>query len=247
METPDLETSGSDYAIRFSGDVGRFFLEVQERSVIDLLKTVRGRTVLDVGGAHGQIAVPLRREGYAVTVFGSSTACHRNLAERVGQNGDFRFVTGDFLKLPFRDRSFDFVVSFRLLPHLDRWPVLIGELARVARFGVLVDYPTMWSVNLFTPLLFWLKKKIEKNTRPYTLFTTGSIRETFRRSGYGVLATRGQFVLPMALHRWAGMNRVLAAAESGARESGITDRIGSPVVLLAVRNGTLNWNREDVR
>jgi len=39
----------------------------------------------------------------------------------------------------------------------------------------------------------------------------------------------------MPLHLWTGLNRVLVAAESGARESGITDRIGSPVILFAVR------------
>ena len=149
METPDLETSGDEYATRFSGNAGRYFLEIQERAVIDLLKRVPGRTVLDVGGAHGQIAIPLRREGYEVTVLGSSTACHRNLAKRLGRDDVIRFVAGDLLNLPFRDGSFDFVVSFRLLPHVDRWNRLIEELARVARFGVIVDFPTVWSVNLF--------------------------------------------------------------------------------------------------
>jgi hypothetical protein len=114
--------------------------------------------------------------------------------------------------------------------------MLIEELSRVARFAVLVDFPTVWSVNIFTPLLFRLKKRIEKNTRPYTLFTTGSIRETFRRSGYRVLGSKGQFLLPMALHRWTGLNRVLVAAETRARESGITDRFGSPIILFAVRD-----------
>jgi len=237
MEAPDLETSGADYATRFSGDVGRYFLDVQERSVIDLLKRVPGRTVLDVGGAHGQIAVPLRTNGYEVTILGSSPACRQNLASRLGRDGVFRFVTGDLLNLPFRDRSFDFVVSFRLLPHVERWKRLIEELARVARFGVIVDFPTIWSVNILSPLLFRLKKRIETNTRPYTLFTTGSIRETFHRTGYGNFATKGQFLFPMALHRWTGMNRVLAALERVSRGSGVTDRIGSPVVLLAARNG----------
>jgi SAM-dependent methyltransferase len=237
MEAPDIETSGEDYATRFAGNAGRYFLEIQERAVIDLLKRVPGRTVLDVGGAHGQIAIPLRREGYEVTVLGSSTACHQNLAKRQGPDDVIRFVAGDLLNLPFRDRSFDFVVSFRLLPHVDRWTVLIEEFARIARVAVLVDFPTIWSVNLFSPLLFRLKRRIETNTRPYTLFATGSVRKAFDRSGYCVLATKGQFLFPMALHRWTGSNRVLVAAERISRESGVTDRIGSPVILLAVRNG----------
>jgi SAM-dependent methyltransferase len=236
MEEPDLETSGDGYATRFSGEVGRYFLDIQERSVIDLLKRVPGRTVLDVGGAHGQIAIPLRREGYEVTVYGSSTACRKNLAQRSGTDAAFRFVVGDLLKLPFRDRSFDTVTSFRLLPHVVRWTALVEELARVARHGVMVDFPTICSVNVFTPLLFRLKKRIERNTRPYTLFTTGSIQETFRRSGFRVLGAKGQFLLPMALHRWTGLSRLLVGAETWARESGISDRIGSPIILFAVRD-----------
>lgn len=237
METPDLETSGEDYATRFSGNAGRYFLEIQERAVIDLLKRVPGRTVLDVGGAHGQIVIPLRREGYEVTVLGSSTACHRNLAKRLGRDVIIRFVAGDLLNLPFRDESFDFVVSFRLLPHVHRWKRLIEELARVARFGVVVDFPTIGSVNLFSPFLFRLKRRIETNTRPYMLFTQKSVRKAFHRAGYDNFATKGQFLLPMALHRWTGMNRVLVALEGVSRGSGITDRIGSPVILLAARNG----------
>ena len=36
MEAPDIETSGADYATRFSGDVGRYFLDVQERRDVDV-------------------------------------------------------------------------------------------------------------------------------------------------------------------------------------------------------------------
>ena len=236
MEAPDLETSGADYATRFSGKVGRYFLDVQERSIIDLLKRVHGRTVLDVGGAHGQIAVPLRAHGYEVTILGSSPACHYNLTNQLGRDGVFRFVAGDLLNLPFRDRSFDFVVSFRLLPHVERWKQLIEELARGARFAVIVDFPTLWSVNIFSPLLFRLKKRIERNTRPYTLFTTGSVLKAFYQTGYRNFATKGQFLFPMALHRWTGLNRVLVSFERVSRGSGVTDRIGSPVILLAARN-----------
>ena len=170
-------------------------------------------------------------------MLGSSPACRRNLTNRLGQDGVFRFVTGDLLNLPFRDRSFDFVVSFRLLPHVERWKRLIEELARVARFAVIVDFPTLWSVNIFSPLLFRLKKRIERNTRPYTLFTTGSVLKAFHQTGYCNSATKGQFLFPMALHRWTGLNRALVALERVSRGSGVTDRIGSPVILLAARNG----------
>ena len=50
---PDVETASDDYARRFSGPVGEWFLDVQERACLDLLRPWRGGTVLDVGGGHG--------------------------------------------------------------------------------------------------------------------------------------------------------------------------------------------------
>ena len=38
-ETPDIETSSADYATRFSGNAGAFFLARQQAAVMDLLAT----------------------------------------------------------------------------------------------------------------------------------------------------------------------------------------------------------------
>ena len=35
--------------------------------------------MLDVGGGHGQLAIPLCRAGYRVTVLGSDASCRRRL------------------------------------------------------------------------------------------------------------------------------------------------------------------------
>jgi len=69
---PDVATSSDDYARRFARPVGEWFLSVQEQACLDLVRPWRGGSVLDVGGGHAQVAVPLAREGYAVTVLGST-------------------------------------------------------------------------------------------------------------------------------------------------------------------------------
>ena len=71
-EAPDIETSSENYARRFSGETGAWFLNVQENATMRMLSQYRGSTVLDVGGGHGQLAGPIAREGYQVTVLGSS-------------------------------------------------------------------------------------------------------------------------------------------------------------------------------
>ena len=128
-ETADVETATDDYASRFSGPVGTWMLEVQEHAVNTLLGAPEGRTLLDVGGGHGQLAGPLARAGWRVTVQGSDEVCARRIAPLI-KAGTVQFATGDILSLPFEDRSFDCVVSVRLLPHCERWPALIAELCR---------------------------------------------------------------------------------------------------------------------
>jgi len=46
---------------------------------------------------------------------------------------------GDALQLPFADDSFDWVVETGLLHHIRDWPQAVAEMARVARYGVLIS------------------------------------------------------------------------------------------------------------
>lgn len=233
-ETADIETSSDDYASRFSGPVGAWMLGVQEHAVRTLLGAPGGRTLLDVGGGHGQLAGPLARAGWRVTVHGSDAACARRIEPLIAA-GAVQFVAGDILALPFPDRSFDVVVSVRLLPHCDRWPALVAELCRVARQAVIVDYPTSESLNRVAPALFGAKKRLEKNTRTFTLFTHREVQAAFTASGYAAAGRIGQFFLPMVLHRALRCRSCSSALEALARAAGLTRRWGSPVVARFVR------------
>ena len=70
-ETADIHTSSDEYATRFSGAAGTWMLDVQEQITRRLLRGFEGSSVLDVGGGHGQLAIPLCRDGWRVTVLGS--------------------------------------------------------------------------------------------------------------------------------------------------------------------------------
>lgn len=234
-ETADIETSTDDYASRFTGPAGAWMLEVQERAVRTLLGAPGGRTLLDVGGGHGQLAGPLARAGWSVTVHGSDAACARRVEPLIAA-GTVHFVAGDILALPFPDRSFDCVVSVRLLPHCERWPALVSELCRVARQAVIVDYPTSESLNRVAPALFGAKRRIEKNTRTFTLFTHREVEAAFAAGGCAAAGRVGEFFLPMVLHRALRCRPCSAALEALARALGLTRRWGSPVVARFVRS-----------
>lgn len=233
-ETADIETSSDEYATRFAGKTGEWMLSVQERITLGFLSDTPEASVLDVGGGHGQLAVPLCREGYRVTVLGSDASCRRRIA-LVVDSGPCEFRIGNVIDLPFEDRSFDAVISFRLLTHCRRWPALVKELCRVTRGSVIVDYPTSQSVNCIAPALFKAKKKLEGNTRTWTLFRHEEVLREFADNGFITRRRDGQFLLPMVLHRALKCRTVSAVLENFCRKIGLTKRWGSPVIVEMVR------------
>ena len=228
-EDADLHASSDEYARRFSTTVGQWMLQIQEESLLSLLSHTT-ESILDVGGGHAQTALPLHRAGKAVTVLGSSPACAGRLTPEI-EAGSVSFKAGNLIQLPFGPRSFDTVVSFRLMSHCTAWKTLIAEMCRVAEHSVIFDYPIWCSTNVLTPLLFRIKKIIEGNTRTYTIFTTGEFVREFTGHGFTCTAMKKQFFFPMGLHRAISNPKASRFLEGVARSVGLTRLFGSPVVI----------------
>jgi ubiquinone/menaquinone biosynthesis C-methylase UbiE len=233
-ETADIETASEDYANRFSGAAGSFFLDKQTQIVRQLLADLPRARVLDVGGGHAQLAGPLAQSGYEVTVTGSSESCRARL-DRSLAPGDFTYRTCDNLNLPFSDRSFDIVLSFRLLPHVTQWQKLLAEMCRVADKCVILDYPDLRSTNILYEYLFSMKKKMEGNTRTFTLFSRQQIRRTMIDKGFGNIDFRPEFFLPMVVHRKVNNRSFSSVSETICRMIGLTTLFGSPIIFRANR------------
>jgi ubiquinone/menaquinone biosynthesis C-methylase UbiE len=234
-ETADIETSSDDYASRFNGEIGRWFLRVQEQATLQMLLPYPGATVLDVGGGHGQLMHGLVDNGYRVTVMGSSDECSARIRPYLDA-GSADFRVGNILEMPYSDQSFDVVISYRLLAHVTRWQEFLAEMARVSRKAVILDYPEVCSINYIAPYLFHLKKRIERNTRRYMRFKERELLQEFRALGFRRADRFPQFFLPMVLHRALKQPSLSAAAERLIRLIGLTDAFGSPVILKVERD-----------
>ncbi|MEO8088806.1 MAG: class I SAM-dependent methyltransferase [Gemmatimonadales bacterium] len=210
-------------------------METQTRLTLKLLRELpAGASILDVGGGHAQIAPPLVEAGYEVTVVGSDPICGARLESRLAR-GRYRFEAANLLALPYPDRSFDAVVCLRLLPHSVSWTVLIGELCRVARRSVVLDYPSARSANLLSSYLFPVKRALERNTRKFILFNPSEINSAFRERGFIVRKEQPQFLLPMVLHRWVNQSVLSRMAEAPGGLLGLTRWFGSPIIIRADR------------
>jgi SAM-dependent methyltransferase len=233
-ETPDVETASDAYAGRFAGEVGEYFLGVQAATVLDLLAPWPGGRVLEVGGGHAQLAPPLAGRGFRVTVTGSEEACRERL-DRSLPPGGFGFEVCDAGRLPFPDRSFDVVLAVRLLTHLEGWRQALAEMCRVARSGVIVDYPDTRSFNRLYGALFAWKRAVEGDTRSFLCFRPGEVIAELGRHGFGRPTVRRQFFLPMVVHRAVGRAGVSRAMEGASAGLGLTRALGSPVILRVQR------------
>jgi len=233
-ESADIETSSEEYARRFTGSAGKYFLETQSEITLDLLKGYSNTTVLDVGGGHAQLAAPLVEHGYRVVVTGSADVCRRKLDSALSSRS-FEYLTCDMLNLPFDNDSFDVVIAFRLLPHVERWPKLISEMCRVSRDTIVFDYPDSRSFNFLYGLLFDTKKALERNTRPFRLFRRREVLEILNRNRFDEVVLKPQFFLPMVVHRLLRSGAFSRSSEFVFRQTGLTRLFGSPVILKATK------------
>lgn len=234
-EAPDIFSSSAEYARRFAGPVGDWFLKVQTEGVLRLLGTDKEISILDVGGGHGQIARPLSQHGFKITVLGSSAECAFQIGDLV-KNARCRFVQGSIVDPPLPEKSFDVVTSVRIVSHLERWQDYLASLCRIARRAVIIDYPLARPVPFFSGLFFKLKRGVEKNTRTYRSFADREIVREFNKNDFILAQRYAQFFWPMVMHRVVGQPRLSAALERAAKISGVTGLVGSPVIIKMVRH-----------
>lgn len=235
-ESYDIFTSSDDYASRFDGEVGEWFLQVQEQTTLRMLRPYQNATILDVGGGHGQLTDALVRNGYRVTVLSSSEECKTRIQGFLDA-GEIDFKVGNILDMPYPDQSFDIVICYRLTAHMTRWQEYLTELARVARKVVILDYPEIRSINYIAPYLYGLKKRLEPNTRRFHCFREGQLIQVFKEVGFRPSERFPQYLLPMMLHRRLKGAALSSAAEKFFRLTGLTGLLGSPVIMKVERRG----------
>lgn len=238
-DTPDVFTASPAYAERFSGKIGTYFLNVQKKGILNFLPDLKGKRILEVGGAHAQMTRTFLDAGSEVWVQASKDVAFCQLqALQKEFPQTLHLITSSFFSLPFPDHSFDYVVSVRLISHVDKWKELISEMCRLANDLIIIDYPPCGSFNVLYPLLFRLKKWLEGNsTRTFLCFNTKVLKDVFQDNDFQVTKQIKQFFLPMAFHRtlnkFGNFVVVSILLEDIFKLIGFTHISGSPALLCA--------------
>jgi 2-polyprenyl-3-methyl-5-hydroxy-6-metoxy-1,4-benzoquinol methylase len=236
IETPDIESSTPDYRRRFAGNIGAWFLQVQDEATRKALHCADGKTALDVGGGHAQNVEVLRANGFQLHILGSDESCSQLIRNEI-LTQKLSFSTGNIVELPFDDNSYDVVLSYRMLAHIDNWQAHIASLCRTSNDMVIVDFPTKRSLNFIAEHLFSFKKKLEKNTREFALFDEADIVAEFSRHGFEPVARTGQYFLPMAMYRGLKCVGLAKMLEGFSTLLGLNQLFGSPVICGFKKKG----------
>jgi ubiquinone/menaquinone biosynthesis C-methylase UbiE len=232
----DASTAETFDARRFGGPIGEIVAASQARVLLDMVGEVAGQTVLDVGTGTGRAALLLAAAGALVTGVDASEKMLAVARQRAVEQGvQLRFLVGDAHALEFADRSFDVVVSLRVLMHTPEWRRCLAELCRVARRRVVVDYPSAASMAAIESAIRRVTHALGARNEPYRVFMSGTIAREFASHGFEIRADHRQFVLPIALHKAIGSPALTRAIENVFRRIGLLRLFGSPVTIVAER------------
>lgn len=231
--------------LRFSGPVGEYLLETQEALLMAGFSPLgsgqagaplTGCTLLDVGTGTGRAAIGLARAGATVVGVDASTQMLEVARERAAAAGvAVTFDTGDAHALPFPARHFDGAVSLRVLMHTPDWSRCVGELCRVARRRVIVDFPSMSSLAAVESAARHVRRAAGRPVEAYRVMSERSVVAAFEAHGYRVVDVHRQFVLPIALHKAVGAFGLTRGVERVLAAVGLLWLAGSPVTMVAER------------
>ena len=119
-----------------ASELGRITDGIEQQLVLELIGSVAGKCVLDVGCGDGVLSVHLAEVGGIVTGLdadGRMLAAAREHAVATGVTATF--VEGDARSLPFAESSFDLVVAITVLCFVADGEQAVKEMARVLRPG----------------------------------------------------------------------------------------------------------------
>ena len=145
-------------------------------------------SIFDVGCADGVITMRLAKMGYNMTGLDPSRIRLKDGKMEARKEGlNIEFIRGDAENLPFKENSFDYVLSMQVLQFLPNPYKAIREFARVVNLGgmVIVDVPNRYCLYYFglNRIVGFLKSRIPTFRWRSRTFSCFEMKAVFEQVG----------------------------------------------------------------
>jgi len=220
---------------RYGGPFGQYLENLEVGTYLSMMNP-KSEVILDLGAGTGKLSIPLILKSKKVLTVDSSVHMLR-VARLKSHKLNIEIITviSDAHCLSFKDRTFDCVVSSRLLMHLIDWKKGIKEICRVSRKELVIDFPSNFSFASLDILFKRIKRIFLPETQVYNNFSIGDITEEIKKNGFQVVQTRKEFFMPLTLHRLFNHPKISNKIERIFRNFYITELFGNPVTIKAIR------------
>ena len=181
----DIDCSAA--SVKNAPCISEYYLET--RPDIQALVDARGKRILDVGCAAGELGLALKRAGaLAVVGIERSTEAAQLAKDRLDQV----FVSDvEGFSLPLDEASFDCIIFADILEHtVDPWAMLVAYRRYLKPNGeVIASIPNIRFYSIIARLIFnrwgYRESGILDSTH-LRFFTLPTIKEMFERNGYRI-------------------------------------------------------------
>jgi SAM-dependent methyltransferase len=125
-----------------------------------------------VGSGSGRILASIRERDRHIKLTGIDLSEEQTkLAKKAHKGKDINFVSGNGEKLPFKDNTFDYVIFFDYLEHIEKPQKSMNEMQRVLKKGGYIYFICPAEAQG----IYWLSKKIFR--RHFKEQTAGHIQQ----------------------------------------------------------------------
>lgn len=221
---------------RYGGAFGQYLHDLELSTFLSLMGSSY-KNVLDVGAGTGKLCIPLSLKSERVVAVDFSTEMI-NVAIRKAEKRNIKLnmIVCDAQRLCFKDKTFDCVISSRLLMHLSDWRAGIRELSRVSKEALIFDLPSFVSFAGIDSLFKIFKKLIKAKGQTYNTFFIKDVASELQSHNFKIIKLRRQFSIPIYVHRRLNNPGISKKIEKFIGKFGISRLVGSTVVIKAVRN-----------
>lgn len=144
------------------------------KSLINFAKNNSGKNILDIGCATGEYCQKLTEMGFSC----SGVDINAKYVNKAKENGvEAYLMEGNNLKFP--DNSFDTVLLFEVLEHVERVEDVLKEAKRVAKKNILITVPNCTDFHKLTRYNLTYDHMLEKD---HINFFTKTDLETLLKS-----------------------------------------------------------------